>query len=284
MTPLAAAAGESVTYLEAVVLGIVQGLTEFLPISSSGHLRVVPALLGWGDPGASFTAVIQLGTMAAVVLFFWRDIVRIASSWLRAIWTPALRGTQDTRMGWYVILGTVPIVIFGVLFQDQIRTTARDLRIIGVTLILLGILLWAVDRFAPQRKDIEALTLKDSLLFGLAQSLALIPGVSRSGATITAGRALSFDRETAARFSFLLSIPAVVLSGLFEMKDVGGDGAVAWGPTIVATVVSFAVGYASIAWLLRWLVHHSMLVFGVYRVVLGVLVLVLVGTGVLAAT
>ena len=284
MTPLAAAAGESITYLEAVVLGVVQGLTEFLPISSSGHLRVVPALLGWGDPGASFTAVIQLGTMAAVVLFFWRDIVRIAGSWLRAIWTPALRGTQDTRMGWYVILGTVPIVILGVLFQDQIRTTARDLRIIGVTLILLGILLWAVDRFAPQRKDVEDLTLKDSLLFGLAQSLALIPGVSRSGATITAGRALSFDRETAARFSFLLSIPAVVLSGLFEMKDVGGDGAVPWGPTIVATVVSFAVGYASIAWLLRWLVHHSMLVFGVYRVVLGVLVLVLVGTGVLAAT
>ena len=284
MTPLASAAGESITYLEAIVLGVVQGLTEFLPISSSGHLRVVPALLGWGDPGASFTAVIQLGTMAAVVLFFWRDIVRIAASGRRAIWTPALRGTQDTRMGWYVILGTVPIVIFGVLFQDQIRTTARDLRIIGVTLILLGILLWAVDRFAPQRKDLEALTLKDSLLFGLAQSLALIPGVSRSGATITAGRALAFDRETAARFSFLLSIPAVVLSGLFEMKDVGGDGAVPWGPTIVATVVSFAVGYASIAWLLRWLVHHSMLVFGVYRVVLGVLVLVLVGTGVLAAT
>ncbi len=286
MTTLAAAdvATSTISYLEAIVLGIVQGLTEFLPISSTAHLRIVPAALGWGDPGAAFTAVIQLGTMAAVLLFFWRDVVRIGSSWLRALWTPALRGTKDTRMGWYIVYGTVPIAVLGVIFQHDIKTVARDLRVIGVALIVMGVLLWAIDHYLPQRKSIDDLNLRDGMIYGLAQALALVPGVSRSGATITAGRALSYDRESAARFSFLLSIPAVVLSGLFELKDIGEGGGPQWGPTLVATVVSFVVGYASIAWLLRWLVHHSMLIFGAYRVVLGVLVLVLVATGTLAAT
>jgi undecaprenyl-diphosphatase len=273
-----------VNIFQAIVLGIIQGLTEFLPISSTAHLRIVPALLGWDDPGAAFTAVIQLGTMAAVLLFFWRDIVRIISAWARSLWTPELRGTLDARMGWYIALGTVPIGIFGFVFKDQITTGARDLRLIGWVLIVFGVILWAVDRFAPQRKETEDLSLRDGLIFGLAQALALIPGVSRSGSTITAGRALGYTREAAARFSFLLSIPAVVLSGLFEARKIGEGGGPELLPTIVATVVAFIVGYASIAWLLRWLTRHSMLVFGAYRVVVGIIILGLVYGGVVAAT
>ena len=170
-------------------------------------------------------------------------------------------------MGWYIILGTIPIAVFGLAFSDQIKTVARDLRLTASMLIIFGILLWVADRSGHNAS--ADLTLKDSMIYGLAQSLALIPGVSRSGATITAGRALSYNRESAARFSFLLSIPAIVLSGLFEMKDIGKDGSVPWGPTIVATLVSFAVGYAAIAWLLRWLTSHSVLVFTIYRIVVG---------------
>jgi len=273
-----------VSYFEAIVLGIVQGLTEFLPISSTAHLRIVPAFFGWADPGAAFTAVVQLGTMAAVLLFFWRDLWRIASTWVRALYQPEPRGTLDARLGWYLIYGTIPIAVLGLVFKNQIETGARDLRIIGWVLILFGLALWLVDRAFPQRKTIADLNLRDGVLYGLAQALALIPGVSRSGATITAGRALGYTREDAARFSFLLSVPAVVLSGLFELRKIGGEGGTSWGPTIVATVVAFAVGYAAIAWLLRWLTSHSMLVFAVYRVALGVLVLALVYGGHLAAT
>lgn len=270
------------SWLEAIVLGIVQGLTEFLPISSSGHLFFVPQLFGWEDPGASFTAVIQLGTMAAVLLFFWRDIVRISVTWFRSLWTRELRGTLDARMGWYIIFGTIPICVFGLIFDDQIKTIARDLRLTATMLIVFGILLLLADRFGKQDKSERNLTLRDGVIFGLAQSLALIPGVSRSGATITAGRALGYNREAAARFSFLLSIPAVVLSGLFEAKDIG-NGAVSWGPTIVATIVSFAVGYASIAWLLKWLTSHSVAVFTIYRVIVGVGIFAALGTGVLTS-
>lgn len=270
------------SWIEAIVLGVVQGLTEFLPISSSGHLFFVPQLFGWEDPGASFTAVIQLGTMAAVLLFFWRDIVRITVTWVRSLWTRELRGTLDARMGWYIIFGTIPICILGLVFDDQIKTIARDLRLTASMLIIFGILLLLADRFGKQSKSEKNLTLRDGLIFGLAQSLALIPGVSRSGATITAGRALGYNREAAARFSFLLSIPAVVLSGLFEAKDIG-NGAVSWGPTILATIVSFAVGYASIAWLLKWLTSHSVAVFTIYRVLVGVGIFVALGTGVLVS-
>lgn len=271
------------SWIEAIILGIVQGLTEFLPISSSGHLFFVPQLFGWDDPGASFTAFVQLGTMAAVLLFFWRDIVRIATAWTRSLWTPELRGTLDARMGWYVIFGTIPIAVFGLVFSDQIKTVARDLRLTATMLIVFGILLYLADRFKPQSKDQNDLTLKDGMIFGFAQALALIPGVSRSGATITAGRLLSYDRETAARFSFLLSIPAIVLSGLYEAKDIGGDGSVPWGQTIVATIAAFVVGYASIAWLLKWLTSHSVLVFTVYRVIVGLGIFALLGAGVLTS-
>lgn len=270
------------SWFQAIVLGVLQGLTEFLPISSSGHLLVFPQLFGWEDPGASFTAVVQLGTMAAVLLFFWRDIVRICLSWLRSLWTPELRGTLDSRLGWYIIIGTIPIGIVGLVFADQIRTLARDLRLAAVMLIVFGLLLYAADRWGPQKRAVADLTWRHGMGFGLAQTLALIPGVSRSGSTITAGRALGYNREAAARFSFLLSVPAVVLSGLFEAADIGKGGSPDWGPTLLATVAAFVVGYASIAWLLRWLMNHSVLIFTVYRLILGVLILVLLGTGVVA--
>jgi undecaprenyl-diphosphatase len=266
------------SYLEAIVLGIVQGLTEFLPISSSGHLRIVPELFGWDDPGAAFTAVIQLGTMAAVVIFFWRDLWRITRAWCEDAWriakarsTKGQRSSDDARMGWYLIVATIPIGIFGLAFKDQIETGARDLRLIASTLIVGGlVLLWA-DKVGKRTKGIEHISTRDGVTIGLAQSLALVPGVSRSGSTMSAGMFLGFTREAAARFSFLLSIPAVVLSGVFSLRDIGGGDGIPLGPTIAATVVSFVVGYAAIAWLLRYLTSHTLMIFVVYRVALGLL-------------
>jgi undecaprenyl-diphosphatase len=267
---------------QAIVLGIVQGLTEFLPISSSGHLRIVPAFAGWEDPGTAFTAVIQLGTMAAVVVYFRRDLWRIAGAWLASLRDRSRRSQLDARMGWYLILGTVPIVIFGVAFQHQIENGARDLYLIATTLIVFGLLLLVAERVARHERDVSTLTRRDAIIVGFAQALALIPGVSRSGATITAGLLLGLDRVSAARFSFLLSIPAVVLSGLYELKDVvngSAEGAAGLGATAVATVLAFVSGYLSIALLLRYLTTHSTAIFVAYRVVLGTAVLALAGTG-----
>jgi len=268
--------------VQAIVLGVVQGLTEFLPISSSGHLRIVPAFLGWDDPGAAFTAVIQLGTMAAVLLYFRADLLRIATAWLRSLREPAVRGTIDARLGWYLIFATVPIVIFGFAFKDQIENGARDLYLIGTMLIVFGLVLLAAEAVSKRERDVTTLTRRDAIVIGFAQALALVPGVSRSGATISAGLLLGFDRVSAARFSFLLSIPAVVLSGLYELKDVvngSAAGAVGIGPTAVATVLAFVTGYASIAFLLKFLTTHTTAVFVGYRIVLGVAVLALAGSG-----
>jgi undecaprenyl-diphosphatase len=271
-----------VSTLEAIVLGIVQGLTEFLPISSTGHLRIVPAFLGWEDPGAAFTAVTQLGTMAAVLLYFRADLIRIALAWLRSVRDRSARRELDARIGWYIVLGTIPIGIFGVLFKDQIENGARDLYLIGTALIVLGlVLLWA-EQVSTRSRSMEQIEARDGLAVGLAQALALVPGVSRSGATITAGLFLGLDRPTAARFSFLLSVPAVVLSGLFELGSIlsGEEGEhVSTGNLVLATLLAFVTGYAAIAWLLRFLSNHSTIVFVVYRVALGVVVLVLVSSG-----
>ena len=267
--------------LQAIVLGIVQGLTEFLPISSSGHLRIVPAFAGWEDPGAAFTAIIQLGTMTAVVLYFREDLLRIARAWLASLRDPQRRRDLDARVGWYLIIGTIPISIFGLAFSDQIENGARDLYIIGTTLIVLGLVLLVAEKVSRRERDLSTLTRRDAIVIGFAQALALIPGVSRSGATITAGLFLGFDRVAAARFSFLLSIPAVVLSGLFELKGVldgSVEGAVGAVPTAVATLLAFVSGYASIAFLLRFLTTHTTGVFVAYRVVLGVAVLILAGS------
>jgi len=265
--------------LHAIVEGIVQGLTEFLPISSTAHLRIVPAFFGWPDPGAPFTAVIQLGTMAAVLLYFRHDLWRIARSWLRSLRDPALRGDLDARMGWYIILGTIPIAIFGFIFRDQIETGARNLYLIGSALIALGLVLYAADEVGRRTRTLEQINRDDGVTIGFAQALALIPGVSRSGATISAGLFRGFDRPSAARYSFLLSVPAVVLSGVFELRKVGGAHQPDVGAVIIATLVAFVVGYASIALLLRYLVRHTMLLFVVYRVVLGVVVIALTAGG-----
>jgi undecaprenyl-diphosphatase len=266
---------------QAIILGIVQGLTEFLPVSSTAHLRLVPAFAGWDDPGTAFTAVVQLGTMAAVLLYFRNDLWNIARAWLRSLRDPEVRGTHDARMGWYLIVGTIPISILGILFKDKIETDARQLVLIGIALIVLGIVLEIAEKVGRKEREVSSLTMRDGIIIGCAQALALVPGVSRSGSTITAGLFLGFERAAAARYSFLLSVPAVVLSGLFELKDVGNGGGAGPVPTIIATIIAFIVGYASIAWFLKYLARHPVTVFVAYRVVLGVVVLALVAGGAL---
>jgi undecaprenyl-diphosphatase len=268
-----------VSAFEAIVLGIVQGLTEFLPISSTAHLRIVPALAGWDDPGAAFTAVVQLGTMAAVLVYFRDDLWRIARASLAGLRDREVRRTLDARLGLYIVLGTVPIAIFGLAFHNQIETGARDLTLIGCTLIALGLVLLAAERAGSHSRDLDDFNARDGWVIGLAQALALVPGVSRSGATITAGLFLGLERRAAARYSFLLSVPAVVLSGLFELRKVGEGEHAAAAPTAIATLAAFVIGYASIAFLLRFLTSHSTAVFVAYRVAVGALVLVLVAAG-----
>ena len=271
------------SWFEAIVLGIAQGLTEFLPVSSTAHLRIIPAFAGWEDPGAFFTAVVQLGTMLAVVIYFWRDLIRITRAWTASLRQPELRGGLDARMGWYVILATIPIGVFGILFKDQIETGARDLYLIGVVLIVLGLVLAVADRVGTRVRDLEQVGTRDAIWVGLAQALALVPGTSRSGATITAGLFLGMKRDAAARFSFLLSIPAVVLSGLYGLTEIlTGEDDVAVGALAIATVFAFIFGYASIAFLLRYLANHSTMVFVVYRVILGAVTIGLTAAGVIS--
>jgi undecaprenyl-diphosphatase len=269
-----------VGWFEAIVLGLVQGLTEFLPISSSAHLRIVGSLFGWEDPGAAFTAITQIGTEVAVLLYFRRTIGRIIATWFRALRDPALRKDPDARMGWLIIIGSIPIVLLGLLFQDQIESTFRDLRIIAIALVVFSLILFWADRVGGTQRELPDLTVKHGVIYGLAQAMALIPGVSRSGGTITAGRFLGYSRSAAAEYSFLLAVPAVLGSGFYQAYK-SLDGGVEWGPTILATVIAFGVGLAVIAWLLRYLTKGSFTPFVVYRVALGLLVLVLVGTGVL---
>ena len=270
--------------LKAVVLGLIQGLTEFLPISSSAHLRIFPELFGWGDPGAAFTAVVQIGTELAVLIYFRHDISRIGSTWVRSLVQPEWRGHVDARLGWYIIIGSLPIVVLGIALKDVIEQDFRSLWIIGSTLIVLGLVLGIADKFGRNDRAIKKMGLRDALLMGLAQAAALVPGVSRSGATISMGRFLGFERAAATRFAFLLAIPAVVGAGLFQLSEIpGGDNAYGWGPTLVGTIVSFIVGYAAIAWLLRYVSTNSYTPFVIYRVLLGGTVLVLLGTGVLTA-
>jgi undecaprenyl-diphosphatase len=273
-----------VSWLEVLVLGVVQGLTEFLPISSSAHLRIVSEVFFGRDAGAAFTAVTQLGTELAVIIYFAKDIGHLIAVWFRGFRTPMVRITPDYRLAWLVILGTIPIGLLGVLFEDQIQTAARNLWLIAFTLVFFGLLLGLAERVGRQRIELRDMSVRDGILLGFAQAMALIPGVSRSGGTITAGLFLGFTRTAAVRYSFLLAIPAVVASGLFQLPDVfAGDG-----PTplqmIVATVIAFVLGYASIAWLLRFVARHSVYVFVAYRVVLGLVLFVALGAGWLSAT
>jgi undecaprenyl-diphosphatase len=272
-------------WFEAVVLGLVQGLTEFLPVSSSAHLRIVGTAFGWDDPGAAFTAITQIGTEAAVILYFRRDIARIVSAWVLSL-VGKRKNDPDARLGWLIIIGSIPIVVLGLLLKDRIETTFRDLRIVAIALVAFSLVLYAADRVGRKKLEIADLTMRDGVLYGLAQSLALIPGVSRSGGTITMGLFLGYTRAAAARYSFLLAIPAVLGSGFYEaysaLKGDHQGPSVDWGPTILATVLAFFVGLSVIAWLLRYLDRGSFTPFVVYRVLLGLLVLGLVGAGVLA--
>jgi undecaprenyl-diphosphatase len=274
------------SWWQVVGLAVVQGLTEFLPVSSSGHLAIVSRIVFGGDAGASFTAVIQLGTEAAVLVYFARDIVRIATAWFNGLLVTAYRNV-DYRLGWYVIIGTIPICALGLLFTDEIRSGARNLWVVATSLVLFSAVISAAEYVGPQSRQVDRLNWRDAIVVGLAQTLALIPGVSRSGATISAGLFLGLDRELAARFGFLLAIPAVFASGLFSLPDAFHpvrEGMSATGPQLlVATVIAFVVGFAAVAWFLRFLVRHSMYWFVGYRVAAGLSVLALLATGAVAA-
>jgi undecaprenyl-diphosphatase len=276
------------SWLQVLVLSVVQGLTEFLPISSSGHLAIVSRLFFSGDAGASFTAVSQLGTEAAVLVYFARDIARILRAWFNGLFVKAHRDNVDYRLGWYVIIGSIPIGVVGFLFKDAIRSEVRNLWVIATAMLVFSGVIAAAEYFGRQDRHAEQLTWRDGLLVGLAQCLALIPGVSRSGATISAGLFLGVDRPLAARFGFLLAIPAVFASGLFSLPDAfepTGTGMSATGLQLfVSVVITFVIGYAAIAWLLRFLANHAMYWFVGYRVVLALTLMALLATGVVSAT
>ncbi|MEU9072415.1 undecaprenyl-diphosphate phosphatase [Streptomyces sp. NPDC048306] len=282
------------SWFESLVLGLVQGLTEFLPVSSSAHLRLTAAFSGWHDPGAAFTAITQIGTEAAVLIYFRKDIGRIIAAWTRSLTDKSMRHDPDARMGWLVIVGSIPIGVLGLTLKDQIEGPFRDLRITATMLIVVGVIIGIADRMAArdekggrhrapqQRKELENLGVRDGLIYGLCQAAALIPGVSRSGATISGGLFMGYRREAAARYSFLLAIPAVLASGVFELKDAMESDHVSWGPTLFATVIAFATGYAVIAWFMKWISTKSFMPFVWYRIALGVVVIVLVSMGVLS--
>ncbi|AQU69833.1 undecaprenyl-diphosphate phosphatase [Streptomyces niveus] len=281
------------SWFESLILGLVQGLTEFLPISSSAHLRLTAAFAGWQDPGAAFTAITQIGTEAAVLIYFRKDIARITSAWFRSLTDKAMRSDHDAKMGWLVIVGSIPIGVLGLAFKDHIEGPFRDLRLIATTLIVMGIILGIADRLAArdeaggkhravkERKSLKELGVRDGLIFGFCQALALIPGVSRSGATISGGLLMGYTREAAARYSFLLAVPAVLASGAFELRK-AGEGHVSWGPTIFATIVAFVVGYAVIAWFMKFITTKSFMPFVIYRILLGIVIFFLVGTDTLS--
>ncbi|MGX1915216.1 undecaprenyl-diphosphate phosphatase [Streptomyces phaeochromogenes] len=282
------------SWFESLILGLVQGLTEFLPVSSSAHLRLTAAFAGWEDPGAAFTAITQIGTETAVLIYFRKDIARIISAWFRSLTNKAMRSDHDAQMGWLVIIGSIPIGVLGVTLKDQIEGPFRDLRITATTLIVMGIILGIADRLAArdetggkhraakERKSLQDLSVKDGLIYGVCQAMALVPGVSRSGATISGGLLMGYTREAAARYSFLLAIPAVLASGAFELKDASEGGHVSWGPTVFATIIAFLVGYAVIAWFMKFITTKSFMPFVYYRILLGILIIVLVSMGALS--
>jgi len=268
-------------WLEAMLLGLVQGLTEFLPVSSSAHLRILgPLLPSGGDPGAAFTAITQLGTEAAVLIYFRHDIARIIRAWLLSLTTPSERRNPDARMGWLIIIGTLPIAVLGFLLKDWITGSLRNLYLTATMLIVFGIILAAADKIGRKERTLDQLGWRQGILFGLAQSLALIPGVSRSGGTITAGLLMGFTREAAARYSFLLAVPAVMASGFYQLYKSWEDGiAIGAGPTALATAIAFVVGYGVIVVFLKLVSTRSYMPFVYYRIALGALVFGLLWTG-----
>lgn len=291
-TVLAEPAVEGMSWLQVIVLSALQGLTEFLPVSSSGHLRIFSTWWFGADAGASFTAVVQLGTEAAVLVFFLKDIVRIIVAWFRGLFNADKRDDPDYRLGWFVIVGSIPIGIIGLLAKDLIRDAARNLWITAIVLILFSFVFLLAEKMGKQDRPVEpkqlkGLTMKDAIVMGLAQCLALIPGVSRSGGTISAGLFLNMSREAAARFSFLLAIPAVLASGLFSLPDAFDPSvgqSASWAQLLIGTAIAFVVGYAAIAWFLQFVQKHSLAWFAGYRVILGLLVMGLLAAGIIPAT
>lgn len=273
-----------ISYWQAIGLGVIQGLTEFIPVSSTAHLRIVPAFLGWGDPGAAYSAVIQLGTLIALLIFFRKDIWQFTSAALAGLASGKPFEHRDARMAWFMVLGTVPVSVLGLTFSRWITGPARSLYVIAGSLIVLAVLLYAADLISKRTKEVESSTWRDWLWVGLAQSLALIPGASRSGTTLTMGLLLGFTREASMRISFLLSIPAIGLSGGYELiKERHELASLGFGGLIVGTLTAGIVGYATIAFLLQFLRKHSVLVFSLYRAALGLTLLVLLYQGILRA-
>ncbi|MEX5259926.1 undecaprenyl-diphosphate phosphatase [Kocuria sp. CPCC 205263] len=274
-------------WIETIILGLVQGLTEFLPVSSSAHLRIVGELLpNSADPGAAFTAITQLGTETAVIIYFWRDIVRILKQWTLSLVGRVERSDPDARMGWLIILGSLPIGVLGLLLEDYIDSEFRSLWITATMLVVFGVILAVADRVGRQARHLDDLTVKHGVLFGLAQALALIPGVSRSGGTITAGLLMGYTREAAARYAFLLAIPAVFASGLYKLaQSVGQPQAGPYGmtETLVATGIAFVVAYVIIGWFMHYISNRSYTIFVWYRIALGLVIFVLLGLGVISA-
>jgi len=275
-----------VDYIDAVVLGVVEGLTEFLPVSSTGHLTIAEKLLGLevDDPAVTgYTAVIQMGAIAAVVVYFVQDIWNIIRAWTLGLVRSEYRGQLDHRMGWYVIVATIPVGVAGLLGKDLITGELRSLWVVAVALIAWSGVMWLAELVARQDRHERELGMTDAITIGLAQALALVPGISRSGATISVGLFRGLDRVTATKLSFFMSIPALVAAGVYELKD-AFSGDIGVGEAVVGVVVAFVVAYASIAWLLRFVAHHTIAWFVPYRVGLGVLLLVLLGAGVLSPT
>ncbi|MGP5700910.1 undecaprenyl-diphosphate phosphatase [Glutamicibacter arilaitensis] len=272
-------------WFEAAFLGLIQGLTEFLPISSSAHLRIVGELLpNAQDPGAAFTAITQLGTETAVIVFFWRDIVRIIGAWCKALVGKIPHSDPDAKMGWLIIIGSIPIAVLGLLLEDYIDTNFRSLWIVATTLVVFGLILAIADHYGKQQRTLEKLTVKHGIFYGLAQAMALIPGVSRSGGTITAGLLMGYTREAAARYSFLLAIPAVYASGLYKLvKSFDEPGVYTLAQTGVATAVAFVVGFLIVGWFLKFVSNRSYSFFVWYRILLGLALFVALGLGWMAA-
>lgn len=266
-------------YFHGLILGLIQGLTEFVPISSTAHLRIFSEIFGWQDPGAAFTAVTQFGTESAVLIFFRHDIARIVKAWTRSIFRR--EHSAESRLGWLVIVGTLPIAILGLLFQDTIESTFRNLYLIASAMLLFSAVLWVADRRAANVREIESLSVKDGVILGFMQALALIPGVSRSGGTIAGGLFLGLNRIAAARYSFLLAIPAVLSSAALEATKISQESNPAWGPTLLATLVAFGVALVVISWLLRFISHHTFKPFVFYRVALASMVLLALLSGAL---
>ncbi len=268
--------------VEAIVLGLVQGLTEFIPVSSTAHLEIVPVLLGWGDPGAAASAVIQFGTWIAALIYFAGDIVRLVGGFFRRLTTRRVLEDTDSREAWLVIIGTIPIVILGLLLKKHIESTFRGLWIITTMVIVVAILLWLAELYAKrqQLRSFEQLNVTDAIAIGFGQCLALIPGSSRSGSTIMAALFRGVDRPTAARYSFLLSIPAVGSSGFLELfKERHHLAQLGWTAIVVSVVISFITGYASIWFLIRYLKTHTTSIFIYYRLALGAVMIVLLASG-----